>query len=124
MDTYTEPAYLQHWTELNVRDLFECQMEVAEAAPEASLEQNAPNPFSPSTSVRFSIREPGRVLLTVYDIAGRLVATILDERRRAGEHSVDWDGRNADGESVAAGVYFCRLTHAGASESRAMVLLR
>jgi hypothetical protein len=124
MDTYTEPAYLQHWTELCVWDLFECQMDVVEAPSGASLEQNFPNPFSPSTRIRFSLGQPGPVRLSVYDVAGRLVTRLLDEQRQAGEHTADWDGRNAFGEPVAAGVYFCRLEHAGASESRAMVLLR
>jgi hypothetical protein len=124
MDTYTEPAYLQHWTELNVQDLFECQLEVAEATPAASLEQNFPNPFSPSTRIRFNLAGAGPVRLSVYDVAGRLVTRLLDERRRAGEHEADWDGRDARGELVAAGVYFCRLEHAGASESRPMILLR
>lgn len=124
MDTYTQPAYSQPWTELNVWDLFGCQMEVADAVPLASLEQNFPNPFSPSTRIRFSIAEPGPVRLSVYDVAGRLVARLLDERRDRGEHEVPWDGLNRFGEPVAAGVYFCRMEHAGASESQAMVLLR
>jgi hypothetical protein len=124
MDTYTEPAYSQPWTELNVWDLFECQMEAPDAPSLASLEQNAPNPFGPSTCIRFSILEPGPVRLSVYDVAGRLVATLVDEPREAGEHEAIWDGRDRRGEPVAAGIYFCRLKHPGATESRAMVLLR
>jgi flagellar hook assembly protein FlgD len=124
MDTLTEPAYLQSWTELSVRDLFGCQMEIAEATLTAFLEQNAPNPFSPTTRIRFGVREPGPVDLSVYDVSGRLVVKLLDEHRGAGDHDALWDGRNRDGEPVSAGVYFCRLTHAGTSESRAMVLLR
>lgn len=124
MDTYTEPAYLQHWTELDVWDLFQCQMEVAEATSGISLEQNVPNPFNPETTVRFTIAEPGPVSLNVYDVSGRLVTRLLDETGSAGEHEVLWDGRNRQGEQVASGVYFCRLMHAGASVSRAMVLLR
>jgi hypothetical protein len=124
MDTYTEPAYLQSWTELNVRDLFGCQMDVAERVPPARLEQNTPNPFSPTTSIRFGVREPGPVALSIYDVSGRLVVKLLDEHRGAGDHETLWDGRNRHGEPVSAGVYFCRLTHAGASDSRAMVLLR
>jgi hypothetical protein len=124
MDTYTQPAYLRPPTELSVSDLFECQMEVAEATPHASLGQNFPNPFGPSTSIRFSIPEPGHVRISVYDVAGRLVARPLDGPRDRGEHEVPWDGLNRRGEPVAAGVYFCRLEHAATSESRAMVLLR
>ncbi len=122
-DTYTKPAYSQPWTELSVEDLFECQMEVEDSPALVSLEQNYPNPFSPSTRIRFSIAEPGPVRVSVYDVSGRLVASLLDEHRDPGEHSTLWDGCNRLGEPVAAGVYFCRLEHPGSTQSRAMVLL-
>lgn len=124
MDTYTQPAYAQAWTEFSTWDLFGCQMGVEERPSLASLRQNYPNPFGPSTRIRFAVAEPGPTRVSVYDVSGRLVVRLLDEHRDAGEHAVLWDGLNGRDEPVAAGVYFCRLDHAGSTESRAMVLLR
>ncbi|MBI5470903.1 MAG: T9SS type A sorting domain-containing protein [Ignavibacteriae bacterium] len=75
-----------------------------------SLEQNYPNPFNPTTSIRFSLPSGGLVNLTIYDIAGREVKTLVNEQRLAGIHTVAWDGRGKAGMSVSSGVYFYRLT--------------
>ncbi|MDH4037169.1 MAG: C25 family cysteine peptidase [Candidatus Krumholzibacteria bacterium] len=89
-----------------------------------ALEQNVPNPFNPVTRIGFSVSEPGRVSLRVYDVHGRLVATLTDGSFPAGRHSLLWDGRNARGESVASGLYFYRLLAGDRSESRKMVILK
>jgi hypothetical protein len=73
------------------------------------LTQNAPNPFNPSTVIPFALSRDGRVRLRVYDAGGRLVRSLLDDRRPAGRHAELWNGRDGAGRSVAAGVYFCRL---------------
>lgn len=73
-----------------------------------SLSQNAPNPFNPATTVAFSLAEKGRVSLAVYDVNGRLVRVLVDEKREAGPHSVVWDGCNEQGQELASGVYFIR----------------
>ncbi len=72
------------------------------------LEQNRPNPFNPSTSVRFVLAEPGRVRIAVYDVRGRELAVLLDEDRPAGAGDVSWQGRDKGGREVGAGVYFVR----------------
>jgi hypothetical protein len=124
MDTSTQPAYLCPPTELSVWDLFECQMDVAGAAPQISLEQNFPNPFSPETSIRFSLAEPGRVRLSVYDVTGRLVARLADRHEDAGMHQVSWDGSDCTGGRVAAGVYFVMLEAAEEVRTRKILLVR
>jgi hypothetical protein len=90
----------------------------------AELRQNYPNPFNPLTHIVFSVSEPGRVTIRVYDISGRPVRTLVDAWRGTGDHEVSWDGRDNDGREVASGVYFYRLEVPGRPESRKMVLLR
>jgi hypothetical protein len=100
------------------------------ARPGAScLRQNAPNPFRPSTSIGFSTPSAGDVRLRIFDGAGRLVRTLVDEPRAAGRWLETWDGRDAAGRPVAAGVYLYRLEVTGeggrrVDETRKMTLLK
>jgi photosystem II stability/assembly factor-like uncharacterized protein len=85
----------------------------------AELLPNQPNPFNPVTTIRFVVPERMRVTISVHDVAGRVVATLLDDVREPGIHEVTW---HADG--MASGVYFTRM-HAGKTDvSRKMVLLK
>lgn len=84
----------------------------------------APNPFNPSTTLAFDLAAAGPVRLAVYDAAGRLVATLLDEHRDAGRHRVVWDGRDRNGRMAAAGVYLYRLQSGSFMATRRMVLLK
>jgi hypothetical protein len=102
-------------------------VEVTALAPpaRARLLQNYPNPFNPRTTIRYSLSREERVRLAVYDVGGRLVATLLDGLQAAGEHSIPWDGRDAGGGAVGSGVYFYRLTtESGERESKRMVILK
>ncbi|MBN1433517.1 hypothetical protein JW921_02085, partial [Candidatus Fermentibacterales bacterium] len=80
-----------------------------------ALEGSSPNPFRTESSIHFSVPESCPVRLLVYDITGRLVATILCGERAPGRYSIVWDGRSDSGVEVAAGVYFCRLEALGQS---------
>jgi YVTN family beta-propeller protein len=88
------------------------------------LEQNVPNPFNPTTTIRFSIAADSHVRLIVYDVAGRRVRTLVDGNRRADMYKVDWDGRNDSGQQVATGVYFYRITAGKFTHTRKMLLLK
>ncbi len=90
----------------------------------AALAQNEPNPFNPTTNIRFSVPEKGNVTLNVYDANGRLVRTLASGVREAGDHDVSWDGRDNAGATVGSGVYFYRLTAGKFSESKKMVMLK
>jgi hypothetical protein len=68
-----------------------------------------PNPFNPRTQLAFTLEQSEPVSLRVYDAAGRLVRTLLNESRAAGEQSVSWDGTDEDGIGVGAGVYHVQL---------------
>lgn len=68
-----------------------------------------PNPFGAETTVSYSLQHPGTIELRVYDVAGRLVATLDRGPRAAGPHQAVWNGRNSRGQVVASGVYFVQL---------------
>jgi hypothetical protein len=89
-----------------------------------SLYQNCPNPFNPSTEIRYSLPEKCRVRLEVYDISGRRMASLVDGVQASGSHPVVWNGVDERGSSVASGVYFYRLTAGKETISKKMVLLK
>jgi len=90
----------------------------------AAIEQNVPNPFNPTTSIRYTLSAPGRVTLMVFDAGGRLVRTLVDGNVDAGAHDALWDGRDNAGRSVGSGVYFYRIESGSFVASRKMVLLK
>jgi hypothetical protein len=83
-----------------------------------------PNPFNPSTTIRYSIPLKGRVTIEVHDARGARVATLLDEEKDAGDFTVPWTGRSDNGTRVSSGVYFARVAHPSGTKSYKMVLLK
>jgi hypothetical protein len=92
--------------------------------PVMHLYQNHPNPFSPSTAISFSLLAGAEVDLSVYNIQGRLIRTLVEDARPAGDYEVFWDGTDEYGTDVAAGVYLYRLRVGEAEETRKMILVR
>lgn len=90
----------------------------------ATLAQNAPNPFNPSTVIRFTLPQAGPVSLRIYDVRGRQVRSLLEGVREAGAHAVVWDGRDDRGGHAASGAYVYRLQADGTSQQRGMMLVR
>lgn len=104
-------------------------VELASATPrELKLYRNTPNPFNPSTRIRFSLPGLGRaerVLLRIYDVRGRVVRRLLDEDRRGGaDYDVLWNGTSDVGRPLASGVYYCRLTFGGQQRTSQITLLK
>lgn len=97
---------------------------VTETPRSAVLFGAVPNPFNPQTNVRFSLPAAQSVNLSVYDVQGRLVRTLVDGVRQAGLNDVLWDGRDRSGRDVASGTYFARLRTSGSPEVKSMVLVR
>ena len=90
-----------------------------------ALDQNFPNPFNPSTTIRFQLPEGAHVVLRVYDVLGREVATLVDRGLAAGQHTVVWNGTNKNGSEVPSGVYLYKLEGGNVSlPVRKMVLMR
>ena len=88
-----------------------------------TLHQNFPNPFNPSTTIPFTIDIAGHVSLTVYNIMGQKVCTLLDEYLPIGSHTVVWHGLDRYGHSVGAGLYLYRLQCGNRTDTQKMLLL-
>jgi len=88
------------------------------------LYQNYPNPFNMSTSIRFSISKNTHVSLTIYTITGKEVTRLIDKQMSAGDHNINWNGKDRSGRDVASGVYFFRLRCGDLSKTRKAALLR
>jgi hypothetical protein len=95
-------------------------------APEQAMSLGAayPSPTRGATSIPFRIQQASRVRLMIYDVAGRLRRLVLDRDLAAGAHSTRWDGRDADGARVPAGIYFLRLESGSGAASRPLSVVR
>ena len=89
-----------------------------------SLRQNYPNPFNPVTNISFDLPNDGKVSLSVYNMLGQKVATLVNDYRRAGSHTVIWNGRSELGHTVSTGVYLYRIEAGDFSTTKKMVLLK
>ena len=94
-----------------------------ERDPELGLDPPAPNPFRRGTTLRFSLPVRAHARLSVHDLQGRRVATLVDGVREAGRHSVRWDGRGDGARSARAGVYWARLDTPGGSRIRKLLVI-
>ena len=88
------------------------------------LAQNYPNPFNPITTISYGLPEPAHVKITVYDILGRKVITLLEADESAGYHKALWDSKSHQGTEVSSGVYFYRIEANDFVDVKKMVLLR
>jgi hypothetical protein len=96
----------------------------ATTGPLFRLDQAHPNPSSQEGDIRFTLAHSGQASLTIHDVNGRLLRTLLSGVQDAGSHAVTWDGRNGRGEELPSGTYFVRLTAGDRSEARKVVRLR
>ena len=88
------------------------------------LNQNYPNPFNPSTSISYTIPERNIVSLNIYDVNGSFVQNLVDENLEPGFHSVSWDGTNANGSKVSAGMYFYTIKSGNLVSTQKMIFLK
>ncbi len=97
----------------------------AQVAKEFELSQNYPNPFNPSTTIKYELGKVETVNLSIYDVSGQLVRTLVNNARQsAGSFSVIWDGKSDIGSVMPSGVYFYRLQTETASMARKMVMIK
>ncbi len=89
-----------------------------------SMQQNFPNPFNPSTVIRYTVATPGLVLLKVYDLRGREVRTLVNGVQDSGPQSIEWSGKDNAGRGVASGTYIYRLVAREQTIQKKMTLLK
>jgi hypothetical protein len=127
-DTDEVPDYATHlWKVLQwMQNVIPAPTGIDPVAFENHLENAYPNPFNPTTTIRYSIASAGRVSLKIYNAAGQLVRTLVDEEQAptAEGLSATWDAIDNRGQSVASGVYFYKLTTKEFSDTKKMVLLQ
>jgi len=83
-----------------------------------------PNPFNPTTALSFTIADPSRVRLSIYEMSGSLVNTLVNEKLDAGRHQIHWNGRDNHGARVASGVYLYRIETGTGQETKRMVMVK
>jgi hypothetical protein len=96
----------------------------ARSAAPLSLAQNLPNPFNPQTTITFTVPEPVRVHLAVFDARGKLVNVLLDKPLNEGRHEARWNGDDHAGRAAPSGVYFYRLRAGKQVLTKKMILLK
>jgi len=90
----------------------------------SGLESIYPNPFNPKTSISYYLAQPEEVSLSVYNLKGQKVLDLVNESKAAGNHSVNWDGKDASGREVASGIYYLRLRAGQTNQTRKMTMLK
>jgi hypothetical protein len=103
---------------------FDPRYEFGPVATQAQLAGKRPNPFRGQTTVEFALPEQSRVTVSVYDMMGRKVATLVDGVRSAGPHSVSWNGQSDDSQDLASGVYLMRMQTDGQSFTQRITIVR
>ncbi len=88
------------------------------------LSQNYPNPFNPTTVISYQLPEAQNVTLEIYNSLGEKIRTLINGSQNAGYHTIQWDGLNNTGRSVASGMYLYRLTAGKFTSVKKMLLLR
>ena len=89
-----------------------------------ALKQNFPNPFNPSTTIRFDIKNRSQVKLTIFNALGQVIKNLLDETREPGTYQVTWTGRDSRNNTVPSGVYFYKISAGTFSKTHKMILIR
>jgi len=118
----TDPDYPGTWfiAQDSIKGTITYQIGVADAAPAAAaLEQNAPNPFNPTTTISYTLADAGEVTIDVFNVAGQKVDTLVNEFKEAGRHSVVWNGSD-----LSAGVYFYTIKSGDFTKTMKMTLLK
>ena len=104
---------------------FSLEVQVQARPTVFELANNYPNPFNPATAIQYALPQAADVELTVYNVAGQVVRTLVAEHQNAGRYVVEWDATNDSGHSLSSGMYFYRLQAGGEfRETKKMLLLK
>lgn len=94
------------------------------ALPAPLLLSNYPNPFTANTTVAYKLPQAAQTELAIYNTRGQLVCQLLDEPQSSGQHCLNWDGKDGQGQALPAGMYLCRIFSAGRQSTRKLLLLK
>ena len=94
------------------------------APQQYTLHQNFPNPFNPTTTLRYDLPNEGNISIVVFDVVGRQVAELINEEQPAGSYQVVWNGRNSAGVALPTGLYFAKMITSDYSNTIKMVLMK
>lgn len=89
-----------------------------------TISQNAPNPFNPETTIAYTLPEPSRVKILIYNVLGQKVRTLVNAHKPVGVYRVTWDGKNDSGHSVSSGLYLYKITAGPFTGIRKMLVLK
>jgi len=121
VDAPPDPEWDALWAEYEVLE----QARPLKVLPaETRIIGSYPNPFNPSTTIRYALSEDARVSVKIYNTLGQLVRTIVDADQSEGYHEAVWDGRNETGSSVSSGIYVYRLVTGEFTQTRRMLLMK
>ena len=98
--------------------------DIEERVPRFTLDQNNPNPFSPTTEITFETDGPGAARVSVLGPNGKWIATLVDGPLPAGRHRIAWTALDSRGRALPSGAYLYRLTVGSHTATRKMILLR
>lgn len=88
------------------------------------LMQNYPNPFNPNTTIQYQLPKAGKVELKIYNIAGQVVKTLVNESQKEGAYKVRWDGKNDQSQRVANGTYIYQIKHDNKALAKKMIFVK
>ncbi len=122
-------AIIQNWDDLEIlqaaqNDFIPTSVDDPVVVVEASLHQNYPNPFNPSTTISYDLNEQTQVQLSIFNVKGQKIITLVNDNRNAGIHSVIWNGRDENGKSVPSGIYLYKLQTEKNSSIKKMILMK
>jgi hypothetical protein len=106
------------WTPTGINPNAELVVQKFELSP------NYPNPFNPNTTIKYQVAHHSQVKIEVYNLAGQLVATLIDKQLPQGKYTVQWNGRDMNGKSVASGMYFVKMKAADFEKVNKIMLLK
>ena len=89
-----------------------------------TLKQNYPNPFNPNTWIKFNLNKPVHVELSIYNVLGQKIRTLMDKNMQAGSHSIHWNGLDNRERALPSGLYFYRIKAGNKTDSRKMILIK
>jgi arabinogalactan endo-1,4-beta-galactosidase len=123
--TFTENDTTIAWRFFNDRIAPTNVAETTQPMPmEVQLYQNFPNPFNPTTSIRYSIPRRSKVTISIYNILGQVIKILANGTQEAGLHSTSWNGTDESGKPTVSGMYFLRLSADGVSKFRKIVVMK